>query len=163
MIAALVVAGVIAAVYWFPASAAVGHAVRAIRELGPAGLLIYSLLFVVSCLLLLPTTPVFLAAGLLYGFGWGTVLLTVLSIAVDLLTVALVHSRWRPRIERHLAKHERLAAIDDAVHESSLMLGSLLRLSLFVPFGPLNYALAMTRMPVWQHVVTNALGMIPCN
>jgi uncharacterized membrane protein YdjX (TVP38/TMEM64 family) len=163
VIAAFVVAGVIAAVYWFPAGAAVGHAVRFIRDLGPLGLLLYALLFVVSCLLLLPTTPVFLAAGLLYGFGWGTVLLTVLAIAVDLLTVVLVHSRLRPRIQYHLDHHERLAAVDDAVHENALMLGSLLRLSLFVPFGPLNYALAMTRMPLWQHVVTNAAGMIPCN
>lgn len=163
VIAALVVAGVVAAVYWFPAGAAVGHAVRFIRDLGPVGLLLYSLLFVVSCLLLLPTTPVFLAAGLLYGFGGGTVLLTVLSIAVDLLTVALVHSRLRPRIEQYLEHHERLAAVDAAVHANALMLGSLLRLSLFVPYGPLNYALAMTRMPLWQHVVTNAIGMIPCN
>lgn len=163
MIAALVVAGVVAAVYWLPAGAAVGHAVRFIRDLGPLGLLLYALLFVVSCLLLLPTTPVFLAAGVLYGFGWGTVLLTVLAIAVDLLTVALVHSRLRPRIEAYLEHHERLAAVDDAVHANALTLGSLLRLSLFVPFGPLNYALAMTRMPLWQHVVTNVVGMLPCN
>jgi uncharacterized membrane protein YdjX (TVP38/TMEM64 family) len=162
-IAAIALAGVIAAAMFLPVGTAIGHAVRFIHDLGPLGLVLYSVLFVGSALLLVPTTPVFLGAGLLYGLGGGTLLLTVLSVVTELVTFVLVRSHARPWIEERLQHHEKLAAVDDAVAQHSLVLGSLLRLSLFVPYGPLNYALAVSKMPLWQHVITNVLGMTPCN
>jgi uncharacterized membrane protein YdjX (TVP38/TMEM64 family) len=75
----------------------------------------------------------------------------------------LVRTRARAWIEQRVREHEKLAAVDKGVEEHALALGSLLRLSMLVPYGPLNYGLAVTKMPVWQHIVTNVIGMTPCN
>jgi len=157
------IAALIAACIWLPVAQWMGAAVEHLRSLGPIGLALYAVLFIATSILLLPSAPVFIAAGVMYGVGWGTVLLTVLSIATDLITLALVRTRARLWVEQRVKTHETLAAVDKGVEEHALAIGSLLRLSLFVPYGLLNYALAVTRMPVWQHIVTNALGMTPCN
>jgi uncharacterized membrane protein YdjX (TVP38/TMEM64 family) len=163
VLALLAVAALVAACVWLPVAGWIGTAVEYIRGLGPTGLVLYAVLFIVTSLALLPAAPVFLAAGTLYGIGWGTVLLTVLSIVTDLITLVLVRTRARQWVEQRVKEHETLAAVDRGVEEHSLALGSLLRLSMFVPYGLLNYALAGTKMPVWQHIVTNAIGMTPCN
>jgi uncharacterized membrane protein YdjX (TVP38/TMEM64 family) len=163
VLAVVAVAAIAAACIWLPVAQWLGTAVEHIRRLGPIGLVLYAVLFIATSLLLLPTAPVFLAAGALYGVGWGTVLLTVLSILTELITLVLVRTRTRRWVERRVRKHEKLAAVDKGIEEHSLVLGSLLRLSMLVPYGPLNYALAVTKMPVWQHIVTNAIGMTPCN
>lgn len=160
IVAALAIA---AACIWLPVAQWIGAAIEYIRALGPIGLVLYATLFIATSLLLIPMAPVFLAAGMLYGVGWGTVLLTVLSIGTELITLALVRTRARAWIEQCVRKHEKLAAVDKGIEEHSLALGSLLRLSMLVPYAPLNYGLAVTKMPVWQHIVTNAIGMTPCN
>jgi uncharacterized membrane protein YdjX (TVP38/TMEM64 family) len=162
-LAAVAVAALVAACIWLPVAQWLGTAVEYIRELGPLGLVLYAVLFIATSLALLPTAPVFVAAGMLYGVGWGTVLLTALSIVTDLITLVLVRTRARRWVEERVRTNEKLAAVDKGVEEHSLALGSLLRLSMFVPYGLLNYALAVTKMPVWQHIVTNAIGMTPCN
>jgi uncharacterized membrane protein YdjX (TVP38/TMEM64 family) len=162
-LAVVAAAAIVAACIWLPVAQWIGTAIEHIRGLGPLGLVLYAVLFIAASLALLPTAPVFLAAGVLYGVGWGTALLTVLSIATDLITLVLVRTRARPWVEQRVKTHEKLAAVDQGVEAHSLALGSLLRLSMFVPFGLLNYALAVTKMPVWQHIVTNAIGMTPCN
>lgn len=162
-LAVTAIAGIVAACVWLPVAQWMGTVIEHIRGLGPLGLALYAVLFVASTLLLLPAAPVFVAAGVLYGVGWGTVLLTVLSIATELIVLALVRTRARGWIEQRVRTHEQLAAVDRGIEEHALAIGSLLRLSLFVPYGLLNYALAVTRMPVWQHIVTNAIGMTPCN
>ena len=162
-LAAVAVAASVAACIWLPVAPWIGTAIEHIRGLGAIGVVLYAVLFIATSLTLLPTAPVFLAAGVLYGVGWGTVLLTALSIITELITLALVRTRARRWVEQRVRQHEKLAAVDRGVEEHALALGSLLRLSMFVPYGPLNYVLAVTKMPVWQHIVTNVIGMTPCN
>ena len=161
-LAVAAVAAVIAAIVLLPVGDWLRSVVEWTRDLGPLGVLVFSIVFVVVCLSLLPTMELYIAAGFLYGTWWGTLLVTVLGVVVELITLWLVHTRLRSRIAQRLRKHRMLAALDRGITEHPFWIIQLLRISPLVPFAPLNYALALTRIPLWQRVVANVIGMGLC-
>lgn len=163
VVAAAALAGVVAAILSLPVGDGVRALVTWVRHLGALGVVVYSAMFVVLAIAMLPMLELYLAAGLLYGMLWGTVLVTLLGIAVELLTLVIVQTRAREAIERRLQQHPRIAALDKGLRDHSFSIMFLLRLSPLVPFGPLNYALATITTPIWKRVTTNVLGMVPCS
>ena len=69
----------------------------------------------------------------------------------------------RRPIEARIKKHPRIAALDKGFSEHSFWILLLLRFSPVMPFGLLNYALSMTKAPMWQRLLANFLGMLPCS
>lgn len=134
-----------------------------IRRLGVEGIAAFFAIFVLSNTLALPSTIVFVGAGLLYGTWWGTLLTTIGSLTVELLVIALVRTRTRRWFEDHAQHSEKLAAIEAAVSRDSFSVLWLLRLSPAIPFGLLNYALAPMRIPLRRRITAHILGMGPCN
>ena len=160
VVAGAAIAAVVAAAIWLPVGEWLQAAVAWTRDLGAAGVVAFSIVFVVVCLALLPSIELYIAAGLLYGTWWGALLTAGLGVVVELCTVWLVRTRVRERVERRIRRDRRLKALDRAV-SSSFWIVVLLRFSPIVPFGLLNYALATTKMPVRRRVAANALGMFP--
>lgn len=134
-----------------------------VRGEGAAGLIVYAIAFVAITLSLLPTIELYIAAGLIWGVGWGTAITTVLTLVAALAAYVLVHSPLRPRIEKRLRKHKKLAAFDRGITARSFWISFLLRVSPIVPFGALNYALAATKISLVTYLVTTLLGMLPTN
>ena len=162
VLAAVAVAIVAGAIIWLPVGAWLREIVEWTRDLGVAGVVVFSVVFIVIAVAALPTMELYVADGFLYGPWWGALLVTVLGVVVELLTLWLVHTRLRDRIERRVHGHPRLAALDRGISEHPFWIVLLLRISPLVPFGPLNYALAMTRVPLWERVVANVIGMGLC-
>jgi uncharacterized membrane protein YdjX (TVP38/TMEM64 family) len=156
-----IVVAIVAAAVWLPIGDALEALVEWVRDLGALGIVVYSLIFVVVSLSLLPTVELYIAAGLLYGTWWGALLTLLLGVVVELCTLWLVHTRLRDRIERQIHKYPRIKALDKGIAEHPFWIVQLLRLSPLMPFGPLNYALALTKVPLWKRIVTNIIGMAP--
>jgi uncharacterized membrane protein YdjX (TVP38/TMEM64 family) len=153
----------VAAIGWLPVADWLRDIVIWTRDLGVAGVLVFSAVFIVIALALLPTMELYIAAGFLYGTWWGALLTTVLGVVVELLTLWLVNTRLRAWIANRVSSHPRLAALDRGISEHPFWIIQLLRISPLVPFAPLNYALALTRIPLWQRVVANVIGMGLCS
>jgi uncharacterized membrane protein YdjX (TVP38/TMEM64 family) len=134
-----------------------------VRDQGALGVVVYSLLFIAVSILLLPSLELTLAAGMLYGTIGGALLVTVVALITELLTQALCHTRLRKSIEARIQKYPRIAALDKGLEHDSFWILLLLRFSPVLPFGPLNYALSMTRAPLWERLLANFLGMLPCS
>jgi uncharacterized membrane protein YdjX (TVP38/TMEM64 family) len=156
------VAIVAAAIVWFPVSDWIRDAVTWVRGTGALGVIVFSILFIVLGLTMLPTTEMYLAAGMLYGMVWGGLLMNSLGVVVELCTLLIVHTSLRKHIEPAIERRPKLQALDRAIRNRSLSILFLLRLSPLIPFGVLNYALAMTKVPLWKRLVTNFFGMLPC-
>ncbi|HUS28098.1 MAG TPA: VTT domain-containing protein [Kofleriaceae bacterium] len=163
-IALLVVAGaaIVAAVLWLPAGEWIRAAVTWVRGTGVLGIVVFSLVFIALAVTILPTMEMYLAAGMLYGAIWGALLMNSLGLVVELCTLLIVKTSLRKRIEPMIERHPKLQALDTAIRKNSLSILFLLRLSPLMPFGVLNYALAMTKVPLWKRLVTNFVGMLPC-
>jgi uncharacterized membrane protein YdjX (TVP38/TMEM64 family) len=155
-------AAVTAAIIWLPAEEWIRDAVTWVRGTGTIGVIVFSLVYIALAVTMLPTTQMYLAAGMLYGALWGGLLMNTLGVVVELCTLVIVNTSLRSRIEPILERHPRLNALDRAIQHRTLSILFLLRLSPLMPFGALNYALALTKVPLWKRVVTNFVGMLPC-
>ncbi len=161
LISLTIVAALVAAWVFLPVGDGLRAAIEWIDGLGVVGLVAFCLVFIAVCLTPLPSQMLYLGAGVLYGWLWGGLLTTGLGLVVELCALGIMHTGARRWIERHRDKHETLKALDKGISDHSFWILFLLRLSPVVPFGSVNYALALTKIPVWQRLVTNALGMLP--
>lgn len=105
----------------------------ALEGLGPGGATLLLLLYVVATSLLLPDTIFRVAAGALFGFGYGLLGVVAGVLLASLLQYSLARP-LRPRIDGIIRRRPPLAALRRAVlHEG-------LRLQLLIRLTPLNHA-----------------------
>jgi len=123
---------------------AIKHHINAIEswitELGPWGLLAFTVLFILTTSFFVPDTVLCIIAGALFGLQRGVVLVLAGSLLAAALQFALSHKLLRSRIQRMLACRPLLAAIQRAVSRDEFRLQVLLRLT---PLNPatINYLL----------------------
>ncbi|MBC02558.1 MAG: hypothetical protein CMJ34_04535 [Phycisphaerae bacterium] len=132
-----------------------------LRELGPWGPVIFVAVFVVATSIFFPESVLAIAAGAIFGLGWGLVW-TVVAGFVSVSTVFmlgrhLLGSSTKSMLERH----PKLAAVENAAESRGLRLVFLLRLSP-LNFTVLNWMLAASRLR-FRTVFLSALGMVPGN
>jgi uncharacterized membrane protein YdjX (TVP38/TMEM64 family) len=131
------------------------------RGAGAAGVAAFVLVHVGCALLLVPSWPVRVAAGFVYGAAWGFGLALLSSFAGCLLAFAAGRRLLHDRIAPLLARDPRLAAIDQAVAGGGLWIVFLLRLSPVVPNELVNYGLAATRVRTRDFAWATLFGLVP--
>lgn len=162
-IGAAVVAGVALAALLLPVGSWIETLVRWTRHEGALGLAGFSLAFVACTLAMLPTIELYVGAGLIYGTWWGAALMTALSLLAAMLAYAIARTSLRKWIERGLAHHQKIDALDKGIGEHAFWLGTLLRLAPVLPFGPTNYALGASRISPTMYALTALAGTAPTN
>ena len=134
---------------------------KVFKGLGPAGLLIYSLVYALAAVLLLPGSILTLAAGAAFGLlsGFGSVLLGATAGAA----LAFLVSRHlaRGRVESWIETKPRFVAVDKAVAKEGWRIVFLTRLSPIFPFNFQNYAYGFTKISFWHYTLASLVGMIP--
>ena len=136
-------------------------AVETIRNLGWIGPILFTLLYVVTTVALLPGAALTLIAGFLYGPVYGLALASPASVIAATAAFALSRSVFRHRIERRIQNHPFLKNMNRAVERSGFKLMMLLRLSPLIPFVLLNYSLGLTRVRLRDYVLASIIGMFP--
>jgi len=132
-----------------------------IGSMGNAGLLVYGLVYVVAVLLFVPGLILTLAAGFLFGFVRGCLLVSAASTIAAALAFLIARHLARDRIERWARRRPEFEAIDRAVGENGWKIVALLRLSPLVPFSLSNYLYGLTSVRFAPYVLTSWLAMIP--
>lgn len=134
--------------------------VMSLTQLGPWAPVLFVLLYVAAALTLAPAFFLTVAAGAMFGVWRGSVIVfigaSLGSSAVFALASPLARSRWMQRVTRN----PHVAAVRAAVVGEGAWVMFLLRLSPFVPYNILNYALALSGVRFRDFVVA-LLGMIP--
>lgn len=132
-----------------------------IASLGPTGYLVFSAVYVLACVLLIPGSILTLGAGAIYGVIGGSIL-TSLSSTVG-ATAAFLAGRYLARdwVVRKTAGSPTFTAIDHAVGREGWKIVGLTRLSPVFPFALLNYAYGLTRVNLRHYVLASWIGMLP--
>jgi uncharacterized membrane protein YdjX (TVP38/TMEM64 family) len=132
---------------------------RWFSALGWWGPVVFVVTFVLVTPALVPDTPLAALAGALFGVLWGTVLTT--TAAVLAATLVFVLSRWllRDWLQRVLADHPRLGAVQRVVARGRKRLLILLRV---VPINPalVNYLLGATTIDFGRYLLS-CVGLVP--
>ncbi len=115
--------------------------------------------YIVATVAMIPGSVLTLAAGAVFGIGWGFV--WVLTAATLGAIAAFLISRYAARgfVERRLSD-PRFKTIDRAIGEHGFKIVALLRLSPAFPFNMLNYGLGLTRVRL-RHYALACLAMAP--
>lgn len=134
---------------------------RAIHDAGPVGWLLFVGLFAFCCLFFIPGSILTIAAGAVYGF-WGGVLLVLIGNGVGSLGCLLVTRFFlRDWMRRWVQRNPKAQAVESAVAEDDLRLVFLTRLSPVMPFSLINYSLGLTKISAWRFLLATELGAVP--
>lgn len=128
---------------------------------GAIGYVLYSLVYVLCCVLVIPAIALTLGAGAIFGFVVGTIVNVVSATIGATLAFLLARSVMRRRVERMTAGHVKFRALDRAITAEGTKIMWLVRLSGFPPFTWVNYAFGLTGIRLAPYVVTTFFGIIP--
>jgi uncharacterized membrane protein YdjX (TVP38/TMEM64 family) len=138
-----------------------------VQETGALAVLIYLGVYVAGTVALVPAAVLAMVAGALFGFlhGFGIAFCGALlgSTAAFLLARFSARGGTMRWIEQRATQHEvyaRVARIDRTLGRRGLALVFLLRLSPFVPYNVLNYALGLTGLRLRDYLM-GSVGMLP--
>src|SRR5207248_218294 len=116
-----------------------------VQELGPWGPVAFALAYVILTSFLLPSTPVALAAGAVFGPVRGAVIVSIASALAAALSFAV--GRWlgRHHTARRIERYPKLRAIYHAMgREHGWKVVVAVRLAHMAPFGVQNYLFGMS-------------------
>ena len=122
--------------------------------------LLYIVGYVLATVALIPGSLLTLAAGAIFGLGWGTLYAFLAATAAESVAFLLARYAVRPLVARRLQGEPRFERIDRAIAREGFRVVLLLRLSPLLPFNLLNYALGLTRVR-FIDVLLSAIGMLP--
>ena len=132
-----------------------------ISSLGPWGGVFFVVLYVLATVLFLPGFILTLAAGVLFGVVWGSVAVSVGSVAGATLAFLIGRYLARNWVARRIEGNEKFEAIDQAVAREGWKIVGLVRLSPVFPFNLLNYAFGITKVSLKDYFLASWVGMLP--
>jgi uncharacterized membrane protein YdjX (TVP38/TMEM64 family) len=154
-------AAVLAAARLLPVDLWLGQFQRWVGGAGPWGGALYGAVYVASALLFVPGSLLTIGAGLVFGLGWGTVIVSAASTTTAALAFLVARHLARARVEALARRHPRFEAIDRAIADKGWKVVALLRLSPVVPFSLSNYLYGLTPVRFVPYVVTSWAAMLP--
>ena len=134
-----------------------------VARAGLAGPMLFMALYAVATVLFLPGSVLTLAGGALFGPVWGTLYnLTgaTLGAVLAFVIARFIASDWaQDRIERRAGG--RIERLVKGVEAEGWRFVAFTRLVPLFPFNLLNYALGLTRIPLFHYVVATCVFMLP--
>ncbi len=132
-----------------------------IQDAGPWGWGLFIGLYALCCLLFIPGSILTIAAGAVYGFWGGCVLVLIGNGMGSVFSLLIARLFLRDWIKGRIAKNPHLKAVEEAVANDDLKLVFLTRLSPLMPFSLINYSLGLTSISPWRFLLALELGAVP--
>lgn len=100
-----------------------------------------------------------LAAGAIFGFGWGTLIVLTSVTIGDSVAFLLARYLVRDWVEQRFGSY--VAAVDRGVERNGAYFLLSLRLLAIVPFFVVNLTMGLTRMPLSVFAPVSFIGLLP--
>ncbi|WP_418317880.1 TVP38/TMEM64 family protein [Piscinibacter sakaiensis] len=132
---------------------------RALHAAGPwqLGCCLFALMTLLCAFALPGCSLVALAAGMLYGFTAGTLIVLIGSTVGATLAFLAARHLWRDAVRERWG--DRLAGIEAGLARDGAYYLFFLRVAPVIPFGLLNPLLGLSAMPTHRFFVVSLLGM----
>ena len=121
----------------------------------------FSGIYLLATLVGLPAIFLFLAAGSLFGFIPGLILVSLSDTLSVALCYLLGRTVARKRVHKWIADRPHWHRFDQAVAQKGWKIVFLTRLSPIVPSNVLNYGFSLTKINFWQYIFVSWLAMLP--
>jgi uncharacterized membrane protein YdjX (TVP38/TMEM64 family) len=131
-----------------------------VGELGPWGLVLFAVLYILAAVTMAPAFVLAVAAGALFGVWKGSVLSFVSATLGASVAFFIARRLAGTRVFVWMDRHRRVTAVRRAVAGEGAWVQFLLRLSPIVPYVLLNYGLGLSRVRFRDFLIA-CIGMIP--
>lgn len=121
--------------------------------------IIYIVLYTVGTVLILPSTPLNLSGGAIFGAVWGTLWTSIAAVIAAIVAFAFTRTVGREVMARKLAG--RWEAIDAEMRQGGLFYMFAIRLLPIIPYGLVNFAAGLTSIRFRDYLVGTILGTVP--
>lgn len=132
-------------------------------SIGRQGALIFILVYLVFQTLPLPSGPLTLAAGFLFGFVEGLAIALGVTLVGSMTGFTISRYLLRHEVQRIVKRHPKLKAVEGALREGGWRAVALLQLSPAVPFGLQNYFFGATKVRFRPYIIGTAAATIPAS
>jgi uncharacterized membrane protein YdjX (TVP38/TMEM64 family) len=123
---------------------------------GPLG---YIALYAVGTLALLPSTPLNISGGMLFGPWWGILWTSVGAVVAAAIAFGFSRTVGRPLMEQRLAG--RWQMMDAEIHRGGLFYMFAIRLIPVMPYGIVNFVAGLTSIRFQDFLIGTVLGTVP--
>ncbi|MBE9124685.1 MULTISPECIES: TVP38/TMEM64 family protein [unclassified Coleofasciculus] len=130
-----------------------------LKQAGIWAPIIYIVLYTVGTILILPSTPLNLSGGAIFGAGWGTLWTSIAAVIAAIVAFAFTRTVGREVMARKLAG--RWEAIDAEMRQGGLFYMFAIRLLPIIPYGIVNFAAGLTSIRFRDYLVGTLLGTVP--
>lgn len=123
--------------------------------------LVYTALFSLSCLTIIPLFYVILniVAGYIFGINLGLIIASVVNFYCSYLTFVLVRMFFRRAAERHFQK--TLRKINKHMKYNGVLYIFLMRAVPALPVLVSNIVISLTRMNIWLYILISQIAIMP--
>ena len=138
----------------------VGDFMGQVDELGPWGIALFTLVYVIAAVTMAPAFLLAVAAGAVYGVWRGSLLVFVSATLGAIAAYWVAYRLADTRVFSWVAKRPHVAAVRSAVAGEGAWVQFLLRLSPIVPYVLLNYSLGLSRVRFRDFLIA-CTGLLP--
>ncbi len=121
--------------------------------------LIYICLYTIGTLLILPSTPLNLAGGAIFGLWWGTLWTSLAAVIAAGVGFGFTRTWGRDWMAARL--RGQWEAIDAEMHHGGLFYLFAIRLLPLIPYGIVNFAAGLTAIRARDYAIATLLGTVP--
>ena len=132
-----------------------------LTTLGPWGVLVFLLIYLIAVVALVPGDLITMLAGAIFGAVWGIVVASIGATAGAGLAFLISRYGARDAVVRWLGGNEKFQKMDWLTAEHGAIIVALTRLIPFFPFNLLNYGFGLTRVDFWTYLFWSWLCMLP--
>ncbi|HAZ45895.1 MAG TPA: TVP38/TMEM64 family protein [Cyanobacteria bacterium UBA11369] len=119
----------------------------------------YIFLYTVGTILILPSTPLNLSGGAIFGAWWGTLWTTIAAVIAAVVAFAFTRTVGRDLVAKKFAG--RWEAMDAEMRQGGLFYMFAIRLLPIIPYGLVNFAAGLTSIRFRDYFVGTLLGTVP--
>lgn len=130
-----------------------------LKQAGIWAPIIYIILYTAATVLILPSTPLNLTGGAIFGLWWGTLWTSIAALIAAVVAFTFTRTVGRKTISQKLAG--RWQAMEAEFHQGGLFYMFAIRLLPIIPYGLVNFAAGLTSIRFRDYLVGTILGTVP--
>ena len=130
-----------------------------LETMGVFAPIIYLVFYTVATLLVLPSTPLNLTGGAIFGILWGTLWTTIAALVAAIVAFAFTRTVGRELVAQRLAG--RWNAVDAEISQGGLFYMFAIRLLPIIPYGIVNFVAGLTSIKFKDYLVGTLFGTLP--
>lgn len=130
-----------------------------VTKLGIFAPIIYIFLYGIGTILLLPSTPLNVSGGLIFGFTWGlfwTAIAAIFAAIISFIYARFLGQNW---VKQRFGNY--LQTLDGEIEKGGMWYIFAIRLLPLIPYGIVNYGAGLTSVTGRDYIFGTVLGTIP--